>query len=461
MTKLYQNGLFIFRRDFRITDNNGLNLANSLCKYIYPIFIFTPEQVTKKNDFKSNNAIQFMIESLTDLDKYIQKMNGKLYIFYGDNNTIIKKLIKDLSIDCVCFNADYSPYAIERDINIVRLCEEMNIAYDFTNDYYLYEPGTILSGSNEPYQKFTPFYLTCLKHKVQTPSKLHKINFVSSSKNLDNKITLDEAMKRFTQSNENILVHGGREEGLKMLKSAFKSQKKYSSTRNDLSKNTSLLSAYIKFGCVSIREVYKFFKSNKDFIRQLIWREFYIHILFNFPHVLGSAMKPSYNKIKWHHNSNWLKKWCDGETGFPVVDACMRQMNTSGWMHNRGRLIVSSFLVKTLLISWEEGEKYFAKKLTDYDPASNNGNWQWSASSGADSQPYFRIFNPWRQGEEHDSDCKYIKQWVPELKDVTNKDIHNWATEWVNYKDVKYPKPICNFEDQREEALKMYKDVFK
>jgi deoxyribodipyrimidine photo-lyase len=456
MTKLYQNGLFIFRRDFRIVDNNSLNLANTLCNNIYPIFIFTPEQVTNKNDFKSNNAIQFMIESLKDLNK---KINGKLITFYGDNNTIIKKLIKDLNIECICFNLDYSPYAIERDLNIVSLCESMSINYDFTNDYYLFEPGTILSGSNSPYQKFTPFYQTCLKHKVQPPSKLHKINFVSSSKNLDNKISLDEAMKRFTKINENILVYGGRDEGLKMLKSAFKTQKNYSKTRNDLSKNTSLLSAYIKFGCVSIREVYKLFKSNKDFIRQLIWRDFYAHILFNFPHVLGSSMKPNYNKIKWHNNQHWFKTWCDGETGFPIVDACMRQLNTTGYMHNRGRLIVSSFLIKTLLINWEDGERYFAQTLTDYDPASNNGNWQWTSSSGADSQPFFRIFNPWRQSEEYDPNCEYIKKWVPELATLDPKIIHNWATEYSNYKDIKYPKPICDYSAQKEKALKMYKDA--
>lgn len=461
MTKKYQNGLFIFRRDFRITDNNGLNLANTLCSNIYPIFIFTPEQVTNKNKFKSNNSVQFMIESLYNLDTNIKKMDGKLYTFYGDNNNIIKKLINELNIDYVCFNTDYSPYAIERDINIINICEELGIMCDFTNDYYLHEPGTILNATKSPYQKFTPFYQTCLKYKVQNPSKIHKIHFVKTNKNLENKIDLEDAMKKFTRINENILVHGGREEGIKVLKNALKSQKKYSTTRNDLSKNTSLLSAYIKFGCVSIREVYKLFRNNRDFIRQLIWRDFYAHILYNFPQVLGSALKPSYNKIRWHNNERWFNAWCNGETGFPVVDACMRQLNTTGWMHNRGRLIVSSFLVKTLLINWEEGEKYFATKLTDYDPASNNGNWQWTAGSGADSQPYFRVFNPWRQAEEHDPDCIYIKTWVPELKDVPVKDILNWNTTYNNYKNIKYPKPICDYEEQKKNVLKMYSQAFK
>jgi deoxyribodipyrimidine photo-lyase len=244
------------------------------------------------------------------------------------------------------------------------------------------------------------------------------------------------------------------------MRQAAKNLKNYPRTHNDLSHSTSELSAFIKFGCVSIREVYKTFRSKHDFIRQLFWRDFYANILYSFPYVLGSAMKKNYNKVHWHHNSNWFKKWCDGETGYPVVDAGMRQMNQTGYMHNRARLIVSSFLVKTLLISWEEGEKYFAQKLVDYDPASNNGNWQWTAGSGADSQPYFRIFNPWEQGKNYDPNCEYIKKWVPELKDVPNKDILNWEDTHSEYKDVKYPKPIVDYKKQKEIALKMYSSVF-
>ena len=171
-------------------------------------------------------------------------------------------------------------------------------------------------------------------------------------------------------------------------------------------------------------------------------------------------MKPNYNKLHWHNNSNLFKKWCNGETGYPVVDAGMRQLLLTGYMHNRARLIVSSFLVKTLLISWEKGEKYFAQHLVDYDPASNNGNWQWTAGSGADSQPYFRIFNPWEQGKNYDSNCEYIKQWIPELIDVPNKDILNWENTYSQYKNIKYPKPIVNYKTQKELALHMYSSAF-
>ena len=452
----YEKGLFIFRRDFRVVDNIGLNLLNSKCKHIYPVFIFTPEQVTSANKFKSDNAVQFMIESLQDLN---QQTNNKLLVFYGHNEKIVDQLIKALEIDCVCFNVDYTPYAIKRDIEIIQLCNKKGIAFEFGHDYYLHSPGTILNGSGETYQKFTPFYEASLRKKVLGPTSVRKVNFVSTNKILENHISLENALKKFTKINPNILIHGGRNNGLKQMKTASKNIAHYPKTHNDLSHSTSELSAYIKFGCISIREVYKAFHSKHDFIRQLFWRDFYANILFAFPQVLGHALKPKYNKIHWKNNQSWFKKWCNGETGYPVVDAAMTQLNTTGYMHNRARLIVSSFLVKTLLISWQHGEKYFATKLTDYDPASNNGNWQWQAGSGADSQPYFRIFNPWLQTKEWDPDCEYIKKWIPELKDVSNKVILNWETEWENNKNVKYLKPMVDYSEQKDKILQMYKSA--
>jgi len=176
--------------------------------------------------------------------------------------------------------------------------------------------------------------------------------------------------------------------------------------------------------------------------------------------VIGHSLKSKYDKIHWHHNSKLFKAWCEGETGYPIVDAGMKQMNTTGYMHNRARLIVASFLVKTLLIDWREGEEYFAQTLTDYDPSNNNGNWQWISGGGADSQPYFRVFNPWRQAESYDPKCEYIKKWVPELKDVPTKDLLKWDTKYVDYKDVHYPKPVVDYEAQREKVLKLYASIF-
>jgi deoxyribodipyrimidine photo-lyase len=463
MSNKFENGLFIFHRDLRIVDNNGLNLLSEHCKNIYTIFIFTPEQVSSVNSFKSDNAIQFMIESLEDLESQISNKGGKLYCFFGHNEKIVSQCIKEFNINIVCFNLDYSPYAIKRDQGIIDLCKKMETYVIYDHDYYLHEPGSILTGSKTPYQKFTPYYEAAMKKKIASPKIAStRIRFTYSKKTIPNRISLNEAIQKFTKQNDDILVHGGRENALKQIKKAYKSQIHYSTTHNELSKSTSELSAYIKFGCISIREVYHFFKTKREFVRQLIWRDFYANILYSFPRVLGHAMKEKYNKIRWHHNASWFEAWKQGKTGFPIVDAGMRQLNTTGYMHNRARLITASFLVKTLLISWEHGEKYFAKKLTDYDPASNNGNWQWIASTGADSQPFFRIFNPWEQAKNFDPDAEYIKRWIPELKEVSAKDIMNWDDVEVlkSHKEIHYPKPIVDYAKQKKIALQMYNSIF-
>jgi len=461
MTGKFENGLFIFRRDLRIVDNNGLNFLSTLCNNIYTIFIFTPEQVGTGNKYKSNNAVQFMIESLENLSTAIKGYGGNLYTFYGSNEKVIADCIKAFDINIVCFNLDITPYARERDSKIVTMCQRMNIYITYDHDYYLHEPGSILNGAGEPYQKFTPYYETAKKIKVEKPAKIKKISFKSKDNRISNKISLEQAMSKFVgKTNPEILVKGGRSEALKMLSKAVRTQKNYNAIHNDLNKQTTELSAAIKFGCISIREVYHALQGKTGLIRQLYWRDFYANILYEFPRVLGHSLKEKYDKIHWHHNERWFKAWCNGQTGFPIVDAGMRQMNHTGYMHNRARLIVASFLIKTLLIDWREGEKYFAQTLTDYDVANNNGNWQWVSSGGADSQPYFRVFNPWRQTEEYDPKGEYIKQWIPELKDVPVKDILNWETEYLNYKDSKYPKPIVNYTEQRDKILKMYSSLF-
>ena len=233
------------------------------------------------------------------------------------------------------------------------------------------------------------------------------------------------------------------------------------------------MSAHLKFGTISIREMYRYIvatfrgKHDNPLVRELVFRSFYTKMCIANPRMeRDQSFRQDIDKqIPWlsHKDQNYVKywkAWTEGKTGFPLADAGMRQLNDTGYMHNRARLIVASFLTKTMLISWKEGEEFFAKKLTDYDPASNNGNWQWTASTGADSQPYFRIFNPWEQAKNFDPDCEYIKKWVPELKDVPVKDIFNWETQWINHKETNYPKPICNYEKQREFALKMFNQLF-
>lgn len=455
------NGMFIFRRDLRIIDNNGLNLLKQHCKNIFTIFIFTPEQVSKNNQFKSNNAVQFMIESLTELAYNIKQQGGHLYTFYGNNDNIVKECIKYFNIDVVAFNLDYSPYARNRDQRIINICNKHNVKLICPYDYYLHDPGVVLNGAGQTYQKFTPFYQQALKTPVNPPNTNKLFNFYKKGNQISNLITLEQAKSKFTKINPNILVHGGRQQAIKVLNTALKTQKHYASTHNTLHLRTTTLSAYIKFGCLSIREVYKQFKGYPDIIRQLYWRDFYANILFSYPFVLHKSLKPKYDHIKWNNKKSWFDAWCNGNTGVPVVDAGMRELNTTGFCHNRSRLIVMSFLIKILLIDYKKGEKYFATMLTDYDPASNNGNVLWVMGGGADSQPYYRYFNPYLQSKEHDPDCLYIKKWVPELIDVPNNDIHNWFKTYMKYSNVGYPKPIVDYDEQKEKSIQMYSTIFR
>jgi len=459
----YQNGLFIFHRDFRITDNNGLLEASSQCKRVYTCFIFTPEQVGKSNHYRSDNAIQFMIESLEDLRKSIQSKNGELIILHGEHKKCIANAINTLNINCVFFNKDYSPYAVQRDNEIIEYCNRHQIKCLPQSDYYLYEPGTVLNGSGGFYKKFTPFYEQVLKIEIKKPNKRTITNLSKTTLEIDNSITLRDAFSKFTHNNDTIAVNGGRYRAKQILTRTLVTQAKYSNEHDFLFNPTSGLSAPIKFGCISVREVYDAFKQkfgkNSDIIRQLIWREFYAHVLYGYPDVLGQSYQPSYRKIRWSTSERDFHAWKNGETGFPVVDACMRQLNESGYMHNRGRMIVANFLVKTLLLDWRLGERYFAQKLVDYDPASNNGNWQGISGTGVDMKPYFRDMNPWIQSAKYDKDCVYIKKWIPELANVEPRDIHKW---YIMCNDTKYHKtryytPIVDYDEQKKKMLELYK----
>ena len=456
-------GLFIFRRDLRLQDNTGLIKACKECEKVYTVFVFTPEQVTEKNKFKSDVAIGFMIGALNMLKREITKKGGKLVTLYGDNNTVIEKCIKEWDIDAVYWNRDYTPYAKKRDKSLEKMCTKMKTTVVQEEDYYLHTPGSILTGSGTSYLKYTPYMNKAMNKGFDTPDGYTfstKVLSRSSKKVGTYEITLKEALAVFVELEQELVETYEREKAMKILQRASKFSD-YEKTRNDLADQTTRLSAPIKFGVVSIREVARAFKNNRALLRQLVWRDFYAQILNAEPQVLGSALKEQYNKIKWLGSHSDFVKWCKGMTGFPIVDAGMRELNNTGYMHNRARLIVASFLIKTLLVDWQKGEKYFATKLVDYDPSSNNGNWQWVASTGADSQPYFRIFNPWSQSEEHDPDAEYIKKWVPELEDVPVKCIHTWniCSDNEEFKEIDYPKPIVDYKEQREKALKMYKAI--
>jgi deoxyribodipyrimidine photo-lyase len=343
-----------------------------------------------------------MIESLDDLEKHIH-INYYESKGAGDIGIFVE-LSKKYNIKTIAYNKDYSPFAIKRDRILAEWAVNNGISIITEEDYTLYPMGTIRNNKDETYKVFTPFYKKSLSINVKAcVAGTKDINVVKHIKGFDK--------HRYYEVNDDIAVRGGRDKALVRFKKVMTD---YATTRDypGMDKTTKL-SAYIKFGCVSIREVYYNYKNVKELQRELLWREFYANILYYFPHVLGKAFKVQYNNVKWTNNKEWFKRWCRGETGYVLVDAGMAQLNKTGWMHNRLRMITAMFLTKDLLIDWQWGEKYFATKLVDYDPASNNGGWQWSASTGTDSQPYFRIFNPELQVKRYDKDYEYIRTWIP------------------------------------------------
>jgi len=450
--------IFIFRRDFRLYDNTGFIECYKKSLNILPIFIFTPEQV-ENNEYFSSNSFQFMLESLDELDKEL-KTNYKshLHYYYGENIKVLETIKKEYDYDSIYYNIDYTNYAKKRDKLIENYCNENNINCFTYEDYLLSNIGTYLKDDGKEYLKYTPF-----KNKAKTFS-VRKPNNQKFDENKFIKINYNFKLKDLNYTkNEHLAVNGGRENALLILKNIQKFIN-YGSERNDLNTPTTHLSAYIKFGCVSIREVHesiiKKLGIDSILIDQLLWREFYYYLVYyNSTLLEGHSLKPQYDNIKWENNYKLIEAWKNGNTGFPVVDAGIREMNKTGFMHNRARLITSGILIKILNCDWRIGEKYFAQMLVDYDPSVNNGNWQWSSGSGADSQPYFRIMSPWKQAKDNDPECEYIKKWIPELKNVPNKDIFNWSISYSKYyKKVNYPKPIVDYEIMRKEIVKIYKD---
>jgi deoxyribodipyrimidine photo-lyase len=383
-----------------------------------------------------------------------------MYFFYGKQDEILKKILLKNNIDAIYFNKDWTPYALKRDENINKLCTKNNIDCKQLEDYTLLPIDKLLNQNGEVYKVYSAFYRNAKKFKVPKPIKVGKINYSQLDVNFN--IELSYIDKFYTKNND-ILVKGGRKKAKKILKT-IKKFNEYSTKRNELDYETTHLSAYTKFGCVSIREVYdkmkKYLKPENQLFNQLFWKEFYVYISKYIPHVLkGKSMKLKYDQIKWDKNNSIFKKWCEGKTGFPIVDAGMRELNKTGYMHNRSRLITSGFLVKLALIDWRKGEKYFATKLTDYDPAQNNGGWQWSSGSGADSQPYFRIMSPISQSTKFDPDGSYIKKWIPELKDVETKHLHDWEkfNNLYDLKKINYVEPCLDYKKARKRTMEIYK----
>ena len=458
MEKKYRISLFLFRRDFRLEDNTGLIFALNSSQTVIPAFIFTPQQI-EYNPYRSDHCLKFMIESLEDLNNQLKQKKSKLYYFKGTPEEIVEKCIATLNIQALIVNRDYTPYSRHRDQQLEKVCKTHKIAFYACDDALLHPPENTLKKDGTPYAIFSPYYRNASQQGILPPVANHETHYFNRSIPFaENPSFLSTILTKHTIKNE---LRGGRAEALKILKTLV-SFNLYDQLRDfPASDYSTHLSPYLKFTVCSAREVYAaichHLSEHHELIRSLYWRDFFTGIAFFFPHVFQGSFHSKFDKLQWSYDRKTFQIWCQGLTGFPIVDAAMREMNETGFMHNRARMIAASFLIKDLHIDWRWGEKYFAQNLIDYDPALNNGNWQWVAGTGCDAQPFFRIFNPWRQQKKFDPECLYIKKWIPELGDLPPDIIHSWYEEKNYAAYPQYPPPLVNHDQEAKAALQAYK----
>ena len=422
--------IFWFRRDLRLEDNVGLFHSLNSDKEVLPIFIFDDWILSQLP--KDDARVTFIHQQLEKIQKQLQEIGKSLAVFHGKPLEVFKKLISENKIHTVFTNNDYEPYARKRDLDLYQIFKENNIEFKTSKDQVIFEKSEVVKDDGTPYVVYTP-YSNKWKENFKRIQLIHY-----NSEDYLNKIVL-HAYPFLNLSDIGFETSNIKVTPFDVSNSLIDN---YEATRNFPSLNkTSYLGIYLRFGVVSIRKmISKAIESNNEtFFKELIWREFFMQILWHFPHTTKSSFRPKYDEIKWENNEELFKKWCEGKTGYPFVDAGMRELNKTGHMHNRVRMITASFLCKHLLIDWRWGETYFAQNLLDYEQASNVGNWQWAAGSGVDAAPYFRIFNPTEQVKKFDKDLKYIKKWIPELE------------------TSHYPKPIVEHKEAREKCLQVYK----
>lgn len=395
--------IFWFRRDLRLEDNTGLHHALNSGIKVIPVFIFDTEILDQLQD-KSDRRVDYIHQALQQIHKELKNHNSGLYVYHGTPIEAFKKIIRDFKVDRVFCNRDYEPQAIKRDRQIADFLQEHHIQLQDFKDQVIFEKNDILKNDHSPYTVFTPY------------SKKWKENL----KNIET-FTLNKShFASYNGSTEIISLNeiGFEKTDLHYIKPELNSQviESYGKYRDfPAMDHTTRLGIALRFGTISVRKCVQYAaKHNEVWLNELIWREFFMQILYHFPMVVHQCFKTKYENIAWRNNEEEFKAWCEGRTGYPIVDAGMRQLNETGFMHNRVRMITASFLTKHLLIDWRWGEAYFAEKLLDYDLAANNGNWQWAAGCGCDAAPYFRIFNPYEQTKKFDKDAQYIRKWLPE-----------------------------------------------
>jgi len=414
MANKYNTGFVWFRRNLRLEDNASFSKATKECRNVVCCFVFDPHILNVLEP--TDQRVSFIMESLYALEGALQKIGGQLVVRYGNPENEIASIVADYNVDAVYAEHDIEPYPLKRDQSVKNALPS-HVSIQFLQDIELVASDQLKTGSGSHYRVFTPYKRAWLQHVSQNPITKYRVSGVSCVPLNNGELPVMDAkwfsiigFKKVTP-----FLSGGRDAALQYLHTFLNHMPSYDTNRDfPAVSGTSMLSVYLRFGCISIREAYTAAVQDRTsgadvWLSELIWRDFYRSIVTHYPQCAHVAIKPEYDAIEWEGKDSWFTAWCNGNTGFPIVDAAMRQLNTTGFMHNRCRMIVASFLCKTLLLDWRQGEAYFAKKLLDFDFCSNNGGWQWASSSGCDAQPYFRIFNPYRQSERFDPDGEYIK----------------------------------------------------
>jgi deoxyribodipyrimidine photo-lyase len=424
--------LFWFRRDLRLRDNRGLFEALSRGGTL-AVFIFDVQILRRLQD-KSDRRVQYIHRRLAELGREIEAQGGRLQVFYGDPLPIWADLANAYAPVEVLTNEDYEPYARSRDAAIAELLKERGIAFHAFKDQVICSPEEIRSGTGSSYSVYTPYSRVWLERAAREsehrsyPSEELGAGWAKNQKATDMPALKDMGFE------ESAFSYPGFEVPNQILKA-------YAETRNTPSLDaTSKLGLHLRFGRISVRELYRqAVQQSETFVKELAWREFFMHVMWHHPRVVDCAYKPAYEAIPWLNREEDIARWCAGETGYPIVDAGMRELLATGFMHNRVRMVVAGFLVKHLLVDWRIGEAWFARHLLDFELASNNGNWQWAAGTGCDAAPYFRVFNPSTQAEKFDAKGEYIRRWVPEIDGFG------------------YPQPMVDHAMARNRAIETYK----
>ncbi|MBX2876267.1 MAG: DNA photolyase family protein [Saprospiraceae bacterium] len=439
--------IFWFRRDLRLHDNAGLYHALKENEQVLPLFIFD-RIILDKLEERADARVSYIHQTILNLQQQLQTLGSDLLVRYGNPIDLWSKLLTDFDVKAVYTNHDYESYAIERDQAVASLLEQADIAFHTFKDQVIFEKKEVTKDDGNPYTVFTPYSrkwkaklaskLALGRDTYQSPIDSYYLQSYPNEKYYDrfHKIKLDQAIPSLEEMN-----FGPTAIEYPPLEVNRKRIREYGDKRNFPGiEGTSKLGLHFRFGTISIRQKARnTIGLSEVYLNELIWRDFYAMILSNFPHVEKQAFRAKYERIPWRNDEEEFKKWCEGKTGYPIVDAGMRELNATGYMHNRVRMVTASFLTKHLLIDWRWGEAYFAAKLLDFDLASNNGGWQWASGSGTDAAPYFRVFNPTTQMERFDKQKTYIKKWVPE------------------YGTSAYPDPIVDHKMARERCLQVYK----